>query len=88
MEPKRMAKQMISFQKSLFENSYHAMNMVVEQTENMVKSLMDQMPMVPQENKKAMDDALSFYKKARDDFKKAVDDGFAKMEELFAPREE
>ncbi len=88
METKRMAKQMISFQRNLFENSYHAMNMVVEQTENMAKSLMDQMPMVPQENKKAMEDALSFYKKARDDFKKAVEDGFGKMEELFAAKEE
>ncbi len=88
MEPKKMAKQMISFQRSLFENSYHAMNMVVEQTENMAKSLMDQMPIVPQENKKALEDALNFYKKARDDFKKAVDDGFAKMEELFAAKED
>jgi endo-alpha-1,4-polygalactosaminidase (GH114 family) len=88
METKRMAKQMITFQRSLFENSYHAMNMVVDQTENMAKSLMDQLPMVPQENKKAMEDALGFYKKAREDFKKAVEDGFAKMEELFAAKEE
>ena len=88
MEPQKLAKQMVSFQKSVFENSYHAMNMVVEQTENMAKSFMSQMPMVPEESKKAVDEALDFYKKARDDFKKAVDEGFSKMEELFAPKSE
>jgi hypothetical protein len=88
MEPQRLAKQMISFQKSVFENSFHAMNTVIEQTENMAKSFMEQIPMVPKENKKAMEDALGFCKKARDDFKKAVDDGFAKMEEVFTPKGE
>ena len=88
MEPQKLAKQMISFQKSVFENSYHAMNMVFEQTENMAKSFVSQMPMIPEESKKAMDESMDFYKKARDDFKKAVDDGFAKMEEVFAPKSE
>ena len=82
-----MGKQLINFQKSLFENSYHAMNMVFEQTENMVNSFLKQMPMVPEQSKKAMDDVLVFYKKSRDDFKKAVDDGFIKMEEIFIPKE-
>ncbi len=87
MEMQKMGKQLINFQKSLFENSYHARNMVFEQTENMVNSFLKQMPMVPEESKKAMDDVLVFYKKSRDDFKKAVDDGFTKMEEIFIPKE-
>jgi len=87
MEMQKMGKQLINFQKSLFENSYHAMNMVFEQTENMVNSFLKQMPMVPEQSKKAMDDVLVFYKKSRDDFKKAVDDGFIKMEEIFIPKE-
>lgn len=87
MEMQKMAKQMISFQRSLFENSYHAMNMVFEQTEKMIGSFIKQMPMIPEENKKGMDEAFNFYKKSRDDFKKAVDDGFTKMEETFIPKE-
>lgn len=87
MEMQKMGKQMINFQKSLFENTYHAMNMVFEQTENMVNSFIKQMPMVPEESKKAMDDVLGFYKKSRDDFKKAVDESFTKMEEIFIPKE-
>jgi polyhydroxyalkanoate synthesis regulator phasin len=87
MEMQKIGKQMINFQKSLFENSYYAMNMVFEQTESMVNSFIKQMPMVPEESKKVMNDVLGFYKKSRDDFKKAVDDGFAKMEEIFVPKE-
>jgi len=45
MEPAKIANQMISFQKNLFENAFGAMS--------------------------------------RDNFKKSVDDGFAKMEEMF-----
>lgn len=87
MEMQKMAKQMISFQRSIFENFYHAMNMVFEQTENMVNSFIKQMPIIPEESKKATDEAFSFYKKSRDDFKKAVDDGFDKMEKVFIPSE-
>ena len=87
MEMQKMAKQVITFQKSLFENSYHAMNMIFEQTENMVNSFIKQMPMVPEESKKVMDDVIGFYKKSRDDFKKTVDEGFKKMEELLVPTE-
>lgn len=87
MEMQKMAKQVITFQKSLFENSYHAMNMIFEQTENMVNSFIKQMPMVPEESKKVMDDVIGFYKKSRDDFKKTVDEGFKKMEEMLVPTE-
>jgi hypothetical protein len=87
METNKMAKQMINFQRSIFDNFYHAMIMVFEQTENMFNSFIKQIPMIPEENKKSMDEAFSFYKKSRDDFKKAVDDGFTKMEETFVPKE-
>lgn len=87
MEMQKIAKQMITFQKSVFENSYHAMNMVFEQTANMANSFIKQMPMVPEESKKVMDDVMGFYKKSRDDYKKAVDEAFKKMEEMFNPQE-
>jgi hypothetical protein len=87
MEMKKMGKQMINFQKNLFENSYHAMNMFFEQTESMANSFINQMPMVPEENKKVMGDMIGFCKKSRDDFKKTVDDGFIKMEDIFIPKE-
>ncbi len=84
MEPGKIAKQMILFQKTLFENNFAAMNAVQDQTEKIFNTFMDQLPWVPEEGKKAVNDSVKFYKKAREDYKKAVDDGFAKMEELFS----
>jgi polyhydroxyalkanoate synthesis regulator phasin len=87
MEVQKMGKQMINFQKNLFENSYHAINMVCEQTETIMNGFIKQMPMVPEKSKKVMDDVLGFYKKSRDDFKKTVDEGFNRMEDIFMPKE-
>ena len=79
-----MAKQVITFQKAAFENSFNAMKMVQEQTEKMTDTFLTQLPWVHEEGKQTITTSADFYKKARDDFKKAVDDGFAKMEEMFA----
>jgi len=83
IEPGKIGKQMITFQKSLFENSFNAMNMVQDQTEKMVNNFLTQLPWVTEDGKKTIETSIEFYRKARTDFKKAVDDGFAKMEEMF-----
>jgi hypothetical protein len=83
MEPKGIAKQAITFQKALFENTFNAMKMVQDQTEKMMDAYLSQISWIPEEGKKTISDSAKFCKKARDDFKKAVDDGFVKMEELF-----
>lgn len=86
MEQAKIAKQMISFQKSLFENSFRAMSMVQDQTEQMVNTFLGQLPWANDEMKKTVGDSVSFYKDARDKFKAAVDEGFEKLEEMFADK--
>jgi hypothetical protein len=86
MEVGRIAKQMINFQKSLFENAFNAMCTIQDQTEKMTNSFLNQLPWIPEEGKKAAANSVEVYKKARDDFKKAVDDGYAKLEELFSAK--
>ncbi len=86
MEPAKIANQMISFQKNLFESAFGAMSMVQEQTEKMVNTFFNQFPWIPEEGKKAITDSVKMYKEARDNFKKSVDDGFAKMEEMFGKK--
>jgi hypothetical protein len=49
----------------------------------MANAFMSQLPWVPEEGKKAIGDAVNMYKKAFNDYKKAVSEGFSKMEELF-----
>jgi hypothetical protein len=84
METEKIANQMISFQRTLFDSSFNAVKMAQDQTEKMTNSFMDKLSWIPEDGKKAVNDSADFYKKARDDFKKSVDDGFTKMEEMFA----
>ncbi len=86
MERGTIAKQTIAFQKTLFENSFNAMKMVQDQTEKMLNTFLGQLSWVPDEGKNTISESVEFYKKARDDFKKAVDEGFAKMETMFAEK--
>ena len=83
MEPAVIAKQMIDFNKTTFDNAFHSMVMLQEQTEKMVNTLWQQTPWLPEDGKKVLDQWVKLYKKGRDDFKKAVDQNFKKAEALF-----
>ncbi len=82
-----MVKQMIEFNKMAFENTFKAMTLVQDQTEEMLLSYMEKAPWLPAEGKKALKDWLDNCKKVRKEYKKIVDDGFKRMEELFAKAE-
>jgi len=82
MEQAKIAKQMIGFQKTVFDNSFNALAIVQDQTESMINNFMGQFPWVTEEGKKQMNETYTYTKKARDDFKKAVDDGYAQFEKL------
>jgi hypothetical protein len=84
MDQKAIAKQMIQFNKSAFDNSFNAMTMVYEQNEKMVDSFMGQASWLPADGKKAITDWLSSYKKGCEDFKKLVDENYQKVEDFFA----
>ena len=83
MDSAKIAKQMIDFQKTTFDNTFSAMVMLQEQTERMASTLLDQATWMPEEGKKAINDWVSAYKKGREDFKKSVDDNFKKVEDFF-----
>ena len=82
MDTAQMAKQMIALQRTAFDNSYAAMSTAQDQTEVMINGYVEQFPWVTDEGKKQMKEVFSVAKKARDDFKKAVEQGYAKLEEL------
>lgn len=84
MEPIKMAKQMVEFNKATFDNSFNAMVMMQEQAERMVNSFLGQAPWLPEEGRKVLTEWASVYKKGRDEFKRTVDDGFKKVEAYFA----
>lgn len=86
MESAKFVKQTLGFQKTIFENSFNAMIVVQDQTEKMINSYLDQLPWVTDESKTSMKASVDLAKKARDDFKTAVDDGFTKFEEMLEPK--
>jgi hypothetical protein len=83
MDQKQVFKQMIDFNKAAFDNSFNAMVMLQEQTEKATNTLLDQATWLPAEGKKAVKDWIKAYKKGRDDFKKAVEENFKKVEDFF-----
>lgn len=86
MEPKQIAKQMIDFNKTAFDNSFEAMTVLQDQAEKMVNAIIEQNTMIPAEGKKALADWISSYKKGRKDLKTAADESFKKVEAFFGQK--
>jgi hypothetical protein len=85
MDPKQIAKQMIQFSKTAFDNTFNAMTILQEQTEKMVNMFQEQQsPWMPAEGKKAVTDWINAYTRGREDFKAAVDGNYKKVEDYFA----
>ncbi len=84
MDNKLIAKQMVEFNKTAFDNSFKAMTMVYEQNEKMVEAFLGQASWMPAEGRKALQDWMDSYKKGCQDFKKIVDDNYAKVEGFFS----
>jgi hypothetical protein len=83
METGKIAKQMIDFQKTTFDNTFNAMVALQEQTEKMVNVFMEQSVWLPEDGIKTVNEWGAAYKKGRDDFKKSVDENFSKVEGFF-----
>jgi hypothetical protein len=84
MEPMKLAKQMIDFNKATFDNSFNTMVLLQEQTEKMVNTFLDQATWLPEEGKKILNEWVAAYKKGREEFKKVVNDGYKKVDAYFA----
>jgi hypothetical protein len=83
MDQKQIAKQMIQFNKTAFDNSFNAMTMVYEQNEKMVNAFLAQATWLPENGKTAITDWLKAYQTGCADFKKMVDDSYQKVEDFF-----
>jgi len=84
MAPNKMIKQMLTFNKTAYENTLKGITMLQEQNEKMTKTMMDQATWVPDEGKKALDSMAKAYKNAFDNFKTTIDNYFKKAEEYLS----
>ncbi|MDQ1336693.1 MAG: hypothetical protein QG552_3643 [Thermodesulfobacteriota bacterium] len=87
MEQRKIAKQMIEFQKATFDNSFNAMGMLQEQAERMLNMSLEQATWLPEEGKRVVNEWIKGYKRGREDFKKLVDQNFERVEAFFAGAE-
>ena len=78
-----LAKQMIDFNRSAFENTFGALCMIQEQSEKMMNTFIEHADWIPGEGKKAVADMAAIFRKSCSEFKKAVDENFGKMEAYF-----
>jgi hypothetical protein len=83
MDAMTPVKQLITMQKNFFDNAFEATCRLQDQAEEMNEALFKNMPFMTDPGKKMVDDAVAMGKKARDSYKKAVDEGFARLEDLF-----
>ncbi|MGD0276664.1 MAG: hypothetical protein ABSB79_11560 [Syntrophales bacterium] len=84
MDPKMMAKQVIEFNKTAFDNTFKAMVLLQDQMEKMMNFYMEQNKILPEEGKKAITEWIKSFKRARDDFKSSVEENYKKVESFFA----
>jgi hypothetical protein len=84
MENKKIARQLIEFHKTTFDNTFNSLTVLQEQAEKMVSVFLEQATWLPSEGKEAIKDWVDIYKKGRIDFKIAADKNYAKVEEYFA----
>jgi hypothetical protein len=87
MDQKQIARQMMEFNKTAFDNTFKAMTVLHEQTEKLVFHFLEKAPWFPQEGKTAINEWVKAYKKGREDFKASADAGFKKVAEYFARSE-
>ena len=87
MDQKQIAKQMMDFNKTAFDNTFNSITILQDQTEKLVLNFLEKAPWLPEEGKKAINEWIKAYKKGRADFKAAADDSYKKVTDYFAKTE-
>ena len=74
---------MIGMHKKAFDNCFSTILTLQDQAEKLVKNFVDHAPGMSDEGKKVIDQCTDSYNKGLVDLKKAMDEGYAKVEAFF-----
>ena len=80
MEPSKIAKQMVDFQKTAFENAFNTVVLLQEQAERVTNTVLEQTLTLPEQGQKVLAEWTKTCKKSRDEFKKAVEAGYQNLD--------
>lgn len=86
MDNRKIVKQLIAFHKASFDNCFSIMVTLQQQAEN-IFIFFHYLPIMTDEGKKFMKQRTDAYKKWVDDLKKAMDEGYAKIEAFYDNKE-
>jgi len=84
MDNKQILNQVVTFNKTIFDNAFNALQMAQNQGEKVITSLLDQASWLPEDGRKTIDAWLKSYQKGCTDFKAVVDEQYKKVEEFLA----
>jgi gas vesicle protein len=85
MDATWMAKQMIDFQKTTFDNTFNTVVMIQDHTEKVASTIFDQSSWIPEEGRQVVGQWTEMYKKGRNELKSAVDDNYDKLADMLTP---
>lgn len=83
MDPKEIMKQMIAFNKTVFDNAFNAITVILEERDKAIGMYFEHTPWFPEEGKRIVNEWIKAYKKGRNDFKTAIDENFKKIDDFF-----
>lgn len=83
MDQSRMSKQVIELQKTAFDSFVSSMLFCWDSTQSLSRALLNQNPWVPEEGKRALVEWAQSGRRVLEDFKRAIDDGYSRMDRCF-----
>jgi len=87
MEQNQICKQMMEFNKTIFDNTFSYMATLQSLNEKIALNFLEKLPWIPEEGKKAFSQSLAANKKRQEDFKAKANDNYKKVAEHFLPAE-
>jgi hypothetical protein len=87
MDQQTITKEMMNFNKMLFDNSFNAISAIQDQSGKMIAAFVDKAAWLPDDGKKAITDYLLAYTKGRDDFKTVADAKYEEVANYFMKKE-
>jgi hypothetical protein len=84
MDQMQITKQILEFNKVLFDNTFKSMTFLHDQTEQYVFRFLEKATWVPTDGKKAVNEWVNTYKKGIEYFKVYADDNYKKVVDFFA----
>ncbi len=82
-DPSNMGKDVLSFMKSSFDTTFDNMVKIQDLNSKMFKDMIGKGKEVQEDGVKMVDDFVENAKKGRDEYRRLMEDGFQKIEDMF-----